>query len=392
MSGGVHTERLGNIADLNPALPELPTDNELVSFLPMAAVDSECVDAVDTDLKRLSEVSKGYTPFINNDVLVAKITPCFENGKIALAKPRQRFGFGSTEFHVVRPNTDRLEARYLVHFLRQRWVRLEGERKMTGSAGQRRVPEHFLRNLPILLPCLAEQRRIAEILDKADTLRAKRRAALAHLDSLTQSIFLDLFGDPITNPKGWPRRPINEIGKVITGNTPPRTNPSYYGTEIEWIKSDNLNTPHYFITKAAEGLSEAGKTVARTAPAGSILVTCIAGTPECIGNAAMTDREVAFNQQINALISLQGNAHFFYAQVVVGKRLIQEASTNGMKGMVSKGRFEKIKLIFPPVDLQHEFARLVEAVEKLKTTQRASLAETDALFASLQHRAFNGQL
>jgi type I restriction enzyme S subunit len=246
--------------------------------------------------------------------------------------------------------------------------------------------------LTIPVPPLAEQRRIAEVLDRAETLRAKRRAALAQLDTLTQSLFLDLFGDPATNPKGWPRKPIGELGKVITGNTPPRANPGYYGTAIEWIKSDNINTPHYYLTKAEEGLSESGKAVARTVPDGSILVTCIAGSPECIGNAAMTDREVAFNQQINAFVPAKGDAHFLYAQILVGKGLIQEASTAGMKGMVSKGRFEQIMLILPPIELQREFARRVTAVEKLKTAQRASLAEMDALFAALQHRAFRGEL
>jgi type I restriction enzyme S subunit len=223
-------------------------------------------------------------------------------------------------------------------------------------------------------------------------LRAKRRAALAQLDSLTQSLFLDLFGDPATNPKGWPRKPVGEIGKVITGNTPPRANPDYYGTHIEWIKSDNINTPHYYLTKATEGLSESGKTVARTVPAGSILVTCIAGSPACIGNAAMTDREVAFNQQINAFVPVNGDAHFLYSQMLVGKKLIQEASTAGMKGMVSKGRFEQIMLVLPPIPLQREFARRVTAVEALKTAQRVLLAELDALFATLQHRAFRGEL
>jgi type I restriction enzyme S subunit len=101
-----------------------------------------------------------------------------------------------------------------------------------------------LLEIEIPLPPLAEQRRIAEVLDRAEALRAKRRAALAQLDSLTQSVFLDLFGDPATNPKGWPRKPAGEIGRVITGNTPPRANPGNYGTAIEWIKSDNINTPH----------------------------------------------------------------------------------------------------------------------------------------------------
>ena len=299
-------------------------------------------------------------------------------------------GICSTDILPILPGPE-LERRFLCYFLRQPSM-VEHANSRAVGANLPRLSPSALAEFEIPLPPLAEQRRIAEVLDRAEALRAKRRATLSQFDSLTRSLFLHIFGDPATNPKGWPRKPICEIGKVITGNTPPRANPGHYGTHIEWIKSDNINTPHYYLTKASEGLSESGKAVARTVPAGSILVTCIAGSPECIGNAAMTDREVAFNQQINALVPVSGDTRFLYAQILVGKRLIQEASTSGMKGMVSKGRFEQIMLILPPIELQREFARRVTAAEKLKTAQRASLAELDALFATLQHRAFRGEL
>ncbi len=246
--------------------------------------------------------------------------------------------------------------------------------------------------LKIPVPPLSEQRRIAAILDQAETLRTQRRTALALLDTLTQSIFLDMFGDPVTNPMKWKQLRIEEIGKVITGNTPSRANSSFYGNDVEWIKSDNINTPNYYLTKSSEGLSLAGKAVARTVPALSILVTCIAGSPDCIGNAAMTDREVSFNQQINALVTKNADPHFVYAQMMVGKRLIQQASTKGMKGMVSKSRFEQIVFIAPPLPLQQTFATRIQAIEALKSTHRIALAQLDALFASLQHRAFSGTL
>jgi type I restriction enzyme S subunit len=241
-------------------------------------------------------------------------------------------------------------------------------------------------------PALPEQKRIAAVLDRAEALRAKRRTIGAQLDALAQSVFLDLFGDPATNPKNWPILPVSEIGTVITGGTPSRARPEYFGSAIEWIKSDNINTPHYYLTRASEGLSEIGKSVARVAPANSILVTCIAGSPECIGNAAMTDREVAFNQQINALVPKKGDPHFIYALIKAGKRLIRNASTDGMKGMVSKSRFESIRLPFPPLDKQREFAHRSAAIERLKGANDASLSGLDALIASLHHQAFRGEL
>lgn len=253
-------------------------------------------------------------------------------------------------------------------------------------------PIESLKNLQVPLPAFAEQCRIAEVLDRAETLRAQRRQALAQLDALAESIFLDMFGDPVSNPKKWPRKSTGRIGHVVTGNTPSRANPLYYGDTIEWIKSDNLNTSQDHATQASEYLSTAGRAVARVAPAGSILVTCIAGSPDCIGNAAMIEREVAFNQQINALIPIEGCLDFWFSQLTVGKRLVQAASTSGMKGMVSKSRFERIELVVPPEPLQQAFAARRRAVAALKALHVRALADADALFASLQHRAFRGEL
>ena len=251
----------------------------------------------------------------------------------------------------------------------------------------------FLKETQIPLPPLDQQKRIAGILDAADALRTKRREALAQLDSLLQSTFLDMFGDPVTNSMGWDTFALGAVGEVITGNTPSRKRPEYYGEDIEWIKSDNINDPSFVLTEAEERLSVTGKAVARTSPSGSILVTCIAGSPSCIGNAAIANREVAFNQQINAFVPGKRIALWFAFGVFwVGKRLVQNSSTSSMKGMVSKSAFSAISIPIPPTSLQSRFAAIAESVEHQKASQRAHLAELDTLFASLQSRAFRGDL
>ena len=289
----------------------------------------------------------------------------------------------------LRPRSREMDTAFLGHFLKANQVLL---RQRAKGATVPHLDPDMVRSLQLTLPEPSEQRRIAAILDHADTLRAKRRVALVQLDEMAPAIFMEMFGDPIVNLKHWPVRKISEISQVITGNTPSRTIPEYYGDCIEWIKSDNLNTPHYYATRANEGLSSIGKAVARIAPAGSILVTCIAGSPECIGNAAMLDRETAFNQQINALIPNGCNPHFIYAQMCIGKTLVQEASTGAMKGMVNKSRFEQIRVVVPPIERQDEFGDRALAVEELRCKMLAENAAATSLFASLQHRAFRGEL
>jgi type I restriction enzyme, S subunit len=125
---------------------------------------------------------------------------------------------------------------------------------MTGSAGQKRVPANFLARYEIPVPRLIEQHRVAEILDKAVAVRRKRRQALIQIDTLLRAAFLERFGDPATDPKKIGKAPLSAFGRVVTGNTPPRTEPGYFGEGIEWIKSDNINTP-VSVTELFDGSS-----------------------------------------------------------------------------------------------------------------------------------------
>ena len=275
------------------------------------------------------------------------------------------------------------------------WLKTQEKHIQSKGRGAtfKEVSKKIVEDLQIPLPPLAEQKRIARILDAADAMRTKRREALGQLDALLRSTFLDMFGDPATNPMKWTTSTIGQVGEVITGNTPSRNRPEYYGEDIEWIKSDNINDPSFVLTEAEERLSVAGRAVARTVPRGSILVTCIAGSPSCIGNAAVADREVAFNQQINAFVPGECITLWFAFGIFwVGKRLVESASTNSMKGMVSKSAFSAISIPIPPISLQRPFAAIVESVEHQKADQRGHLAELDTLFACLQSRAFRGDL
>jgi type I restriction enzyme S subunit len=159
--------RLGEIADINPAIDISDLAHDLsVSFVPMPAVEALTGHVDTSNLRSLSEVSKGYTRFKEGDVLFAKITPCMENGKIAIANSLSNgLGFGSTEFHVIR-SLNGVSNRYIFYYLLQDSFRDEAEHNMKGTAGQRRVPADFLTDASLPIPPSSEQQRIVAKIDE----------------------------------------------------------------------------------------------------------------------------------------------------------------------------------------------------------------------------------
>ncbi|MBE7527409.1 MAG: restriction endonuclease subunit S [Burkholderiales bacterium] len=245
------------------------------------------------------------------------------------------------------------------------------------------VPEEF-----------EDQIRIAQLLDKVQGLIAQRKRHLQQLDDLLKSVFLEMFGDPVRNEKGWDKPELKAFGKISTGNTPPRNDPANYdGDFIEWIKTDNITGDAFFVTPATEHLSEVGARKARTVTTGALLVACIAGSIESIGRAALTDRAVSFNQQINAIQPGKDvNPLYLYGLFKLSRAYIQSHATKGMKKILTKGDFEKITMIKPPVENQNEFAAVVEKIEALKSCYQQSLADLEALYGGLSQQAFKGEL
>lgn len=303
-------------------------------------------------------------------------------GTVHISEP-QSFATGNT-MALDGLRADLVDMEYLARFLQWR-----GLADVTSGSSQPQLTRAGLIRVEVPLPPVAEQRRLAAILGQADVLRGKRRIVLSYLANLTQSIFLQMFGDPTC--EGPDRHSLAEIGEIITGNTPSRTNPANYGDGIEWIKSDNLGGT--IATTAEERLSLIGQQAARVVPTGSILVTCIAGSPLSIGKASLVDRKVAFNQQINAVVPGPSvDVRFLLEQFKVAPNLVRQQSTGGMKGLVSKSNFSSIKVLVPPLALQRHFAELANEVDQIREREAAALAETDRLYRSLDARAFTGRL
>ncbi len=168
----VETLKLGDIAEFRPPKRQVKailSDGDEVTFMGMNALGELRIDETSLDVRALSDVYSSYTYFQDGDVLLAKITPCYENGKLGIARNlKNGVGFGSSEFMVIRPN-EKLAPEYAQYFLAQGSVRFQAIKNMTGSVGHKRVPENFIKSLEIPLPPLDEQIRIVAKLDSLKT-------------------------------------------------------------------------------------------------------------------------------------------------------------------------------------------------------------------------------
>ena len=257
----------------------------------------------------------------------------------------------------------------------------------------------LLKSLRIPLPPLAEQKRIAGILDAADALRAKRREALAQLDTLLQSTFLDMFGDPVTNPMDWEVATVSRIGSIQGGLQ-----------VTSKRRSLPMERPYLRVANVFRGFLDLGeiKTIRLTESElvrtsldhEDILIVEGHGNKTEIGRCARWDGSIDECVHQNHLIRLRcdrSKASPIYVEHFInspgGRRnLIGTSRTTSGLNTISVSKVCGSEIQLPPLDLQHRFAAIVESVERQETRQRAYVAELDKLFASLQSRAFRGDL
>ncbi len=343
------------------------------------------------EYRLFGQLAGGYSNFRAGDLLVAKITPCFENNKIALANIDTPHGFGSSEFHVVRPRFGALDAEYLLYFLRQDSIRQEGARRMTGSAGQKRVPRQFLTDLLIPFPPLDEQRRIAAILSQADGLRLKRRLALKKLNHLPQATFQEMFGDPVANPKGWHLRSLSEIGELERGVSKhrPRNDPTLLGGPYPLIQTGDIANSGGYIRNYSNSYSEIGLRQSRLWPKGTLCITIAAN----IGKTGILDFDACFPDSVVGFTpGASVTSEYVRIWMSFVERKLESLAPQFAQKNINLAILRELRIPLPPITMQEKFTSILGCLERLAASQREHLARLDEAFASLQHRAFSGQV
>lgn len=271
---------------------------------------------------------------------------------------------------------------------------------ITGVA-QPQITRQTLSRLQIPLPPLAEQKRIAAILDAADALRAKRRETLAQLDTLLQSTFLDMFGDPET--REWPMATVEEValpkkGSIRTGPFGSQLLHSEFVDEgIRVLGIDNAVANEFREGEARYITHEKYKHLRRyTVRPGDVLITIMGTCGRCAIVPAGIEKSI--NTKHLCCITLDpekcmpGFMHAYFLRHRLARTYLERNSKGAIMSGLNMGIIKKMPILLPPLPLQRRFAAIVESAEQQKTRLRAHLAELDTLFAALQHRAFNGAL
>jgi len=291
---------------------------------------------------------------------------------------------------ILRPRQNTVDATYFGHVLRSPTVLEDALKRKTGSA-IRRIILSDLKKVKIPVPSLEEQKRITDILDRAEALRAKRRAILAQLDELIQSIFIEIFGDPIKNSKNWETLKFSEVGTLQRGKSKhrPRNAPELLGGKYPLIQTGDVANSGGYITEYTQTYSELGLKQSKMWPAGTLCITIaanIAKTGILTFDACFPDSVVGFIP--NEKVKIE---YVQYWMSFLQKMLEESAPESAQKNINLKILFD-LNIPVPPLELQTKFTSIVYVVEKIKQSHQQSLLELNNLFDSLAHEAFTGKL
>jgi type I restriction enzyme S subunit len=393
----------------DPALKELPNDTT-VSFVPMAAVDAEQGAIANPVDRPFSEVRKGFTPFLDGDVIFAKITPSMENGKAAIARGlKNGFGFGSTEFHVMRPK-ESVIAEWVFHFVRQQSFRDEAKGSFTGTAGQLRVPEKFILNADIPLAPVPEQQRIVAKIESLFEQSRTARAALTRVPALMSqfrravlaSATLGRLTEEWREEQGikekWSETDIQSVASVSTGSTPLRSNKRFYSGEgTPWITSAATGKP--FISSAQEYVTEPAIKAHRLKlfPVGTILVAMY-GEGKTRGQVSELAIEATINQACAAIIVDDGKIEKSYLKLVLQANYfeIRELAEGGSQPNLNLTKIKEFTFLLPSLEEQREIVRRIESLfaqaDIIEQAASVSLHRAEQVDQSILARAFRGEL
>ena len=370
--------------------PIATASDEQVRYIDIGAVDNlhKRISGVQTVLGREAP-SRARQLVEAGDVLVSTVRPNLN--AVAAVEGAFAGATASTGFCVLRPRPQALDSRYLLHWVKSPAFIGEMVRRATG-ASYPAVSDGIVRESKIPLPPLPEQRRIAEVLDRAETLRAQRRQALAQLDALAESIFVDMFGDPVSNSNGWSVARIDELCSLVRGSSPrPQGDPRFFGGPVARLMVADITRDGWLVTPRIDSLTIEGAKLSRPVSSGTV-VMAVSGNVGLVSrlaiDACVHDGFVAFK----GLDEKRCDPGYLLAVLHFMKSTHEQSKAGAIFINLTTTDIKAMRIPLPPRSLQEEFVCRLAQRDRIRAAMNAAREQADALFASLQHRAFCGEL
>ena len=401
MKAGWRKEPLSVVCQIKPPKAEARSrisSNDLVSFVPMESLGIDQKVLMPRQAKPLAEVAGSYTYFADGDVLLAKITPCFENGKLGIAANLVNgIGFGSSEYIVFRPDAS-LDKEWLYYFLSRESFRMEGAARMTGAVGHKRVAKEFIEAYPIPVPPLPEQQRIVTVLDEAfdgiATAKANAEKNLQNARAIFESHLQSVFAK---RGDGWQDKTLEQISTIFgrgKSRHRPRNEPKLYGGKYPFIQTGDIRNAGHFITEYSQTYSELGLAQSKLWPKGTICITIAAN----IAETGILGFDACFPDSVIGVVPNPNEAEVGFVEYLLQsfKVRIQALGQGSAQANINMGTFENERFPFPAVAEQRNIVAklddLSEETQRLETIYQRKLAALDDLKKSLLHQAFTGLL
>lgn len=294
---------------------------------------------------------------------------------------------------ILRPNNTIVHSKYLLYqmlYLHKSGRTRKYQNKTTGIHNLNL--EKYLQE-KIALPSLPEQLHIANILSKAENLISQRKESIRLMDEYLKSMFLEMFGDPILNSKEWPLERLDKISKLERGrfSPRPRNDPSYFNGDYPFIQTGDISKSANRLNSYTQTLNEKGIKVSKKFNKGTIVIAIVGAT---IGATAILEIEVYATYSIIGITPKMEftNSYFLEFNMQFWKPILLKNAPEAARANINLEILNKLQIISPPIDLQTEFAQIVEKTEALKTQYQQSLQELENLYGSLSQKAFRGEL
>ena len=334
--------------------------------------------------------------FSKGDTIMARITPCLENGKIAMYNGEED-SIGSTELFVFRGKEGVSTNEFVYYFFKQDWIRNYAANSMTGASGRQRADIKFIQKAKVQFPPLSTQQKIASTLSAYDShiennqKRIKPPAQMA--ENLYNEWFVRFRFPGYENaefeggvPKGWNVSYLSDYGRIETGKTPSMEHPEYYGGKYLFIKTPDMHNEMY-VLDTEESLSELGNRIQpkKLLPVNSIMVSCIGSA----GVVAINAKPAHTNQQINSIVLKDSrNLEWLYFTCKFLKPTIELfGATGATMTNLSKGKFEKLKILEPSMSIREKYhimsLPIFQTIRVLQENNKALIHQRDLLLPRL---------